>query len=74
MPLNPDALGSAIYNAISSFNNKDKDSTGDIETARQDLCKALANAIISHFMDNAVVSGTGLAAPNGPVTGQAKIT
>ncbi len=74
MPLSSDVLGSAIYNAISSFNNKDKDSTGDIETARQDLCKALADAIITHFKQNAAVFGTGLAAPNGPVTGQAMIT
>lgn len=74
MALNGDALGTAIYNALSSFNNKSPDDTGDVETARINLCKALGAAIVTYIKTNADVPGLGLAAPNGPVTGTAKIT
>lgn len=74
MALNGDTLGTAIYNALNSFNNKSPDATGDVETARQNLCKALGAAIVAHITANAVVPGVGLSAPNGPVTGVAHIT
>lgn len=74
MALNGDTLGTAIYNALSSFNNKNPDDTGDVETARINLCKALGAAIVTHIKNNAVVQGTGLSAPNGPVTGAAQIS
>lgn len=74
MALNGDTLGIAIYNALSSFNNKSPDDTGDVETARQNLCKALGAAIVAHITTNAVVPSVGLVAPNGPVTGAATVT
>lgn len=74
MALDGDILGAAIYNALNSFNNKSPDDTGDVETARQNLCKALGAAIVEHITTKAVVLPTALAAPNGPVTGTAKIT
>jgi hypothetical protein len=74
MALDGDTLGTAIYNALNSFNNKSPDDTGDIETARLNLCKALGDAIVNYITANAVVIPIALAAPNGPVTGTAKIT
>jgi hypothetical protein len=76
MALNKDILGAAIYNARASFCNKDYDTLladygNNEEAMRLAICKAEAEAIINHFTANAVltVPGTGLAAPNGAVTG-----
>jgi hypothetical protein len=74
MALNGDTLGTAIYNALNSFSNKSPDDTGDIETARLNLCKALGAAIVTYITTNAVVPSLGLSSPTGPVTGAAKIT
>lgn len=74
MALNGDTLGTAIYDALNSFNNKGPDDIGDIETTRLNLCKALGAAIVTHITTNAVVPALGLTAPNGPVTGAAIVT
>lgn len=74
MALNGNTLGVEIYNTLNSFNNKPPDDTGDIETARLNMCKALGAAIVAHITTNAIVLPTTLVAPNGPVTGTAKIT
>ena len=74
MALNGDTLGIAIYNALNSFNNKSPDDTGDIESARLNVCKALGAAIVTHITTNAIVPSLGLVAPNGPVTGATTIT
>lgn len=68
MALNKDVLGTALFNRAQSFNDHD---IADINAARQDFWKAVAEEIINHIKSSAMltVPGTGLAAPNGPVTG-----
>jgi hypothetical protein len=68
MALNKDLLGTALFNMAQDFNNKDFE---NIEQARLDFWKGVAKEIIDHIKSSAVlnVPGTGLAAPNGPVTG-----
>jgi hypothetical protein len=73
MALDKDILGQALYDDLSFFNNKNKDEIGDIETARLNFCKQMAETIINHFKENILLTipGTGLVAPSGggPVTG-----
>jgi hypothetical protein len=70
MALNKDILGTALYTRANSFNDKNID---NIDQARQDFWKAMAEEIINHIKTNATlnVPGTGLttAAGGGPVTG-----
>jgi hypothetical protein len=70
MALNKDILGTALYTRAGNFNNKDIE---NIEQARQDFWKAIAEEIVNHIKTNATlnVPGTGLttAAGGGPVTG-----
>lgn len=70
MALNKDILGTALYNKASNFNDKSID---NIDQARRDFWKAMAEEIINHIKTNATlnVPGTGLttASGGGPVTG-----
>jgi hypothetical protein len=68
MALSKDVLGLALYNRASNYNDKEID---DIDQARQDFWKGVAEEIINHFKSNATlnVPGAGLLAPQGPVTG-----
>jgi hypothetical protein len=70
MALNKDILGTALYTRAGNFNDKDIE---NIEQARQDFWKAIAEEIVNHIKTNATlnVPGTGLttAAGGGPVTG-----
>lgn len=68
MALNKDVLGAALFNRAQSFNDHDIE---NIDQARRDFWKAIAEEIINHIKSSAMlnVPGTGLAAPNGPVTG-----
>ena len=70
MALNKDLLGTALYNRAQSFNDQD---INNIDQARRDFWKAIAEEIVNHIKSNATltVPGTGLAAPpnGGPVTG-----
>jgi len=70
MALNKDMLGMALYNKAQSFNDKDID---NIDQARRDFWKAVAEEIVNHIKSNATlnVPGTGLttASGGGPVTG-----
>jgi len=68
MALNKDILGTALYNRAQQSNDKDIE---DIEQARRDFWKGVAEEIINHLKSNATlnVPGTGLIAPQGPVTG-----
>jgi len=78
MALDADVLGLALYNARGHFNNRTMDDLlGEYETANGiflAVCKADAQAIIDHFTTHAVIPGTGLTAPDGPVTGETTIT
>lgn len=58
MALNKDILGTALYNTLDAFNDKDIDETGDIEAARLAFCKALANEVINHIKSSGVVNVT----------------
>jgi hypothetical protein len=77
MPLNKDVLGTLLYNARAAFDNKTMDELiaqhGTLEGVRLAICKADAEAIINHFKVDATVPALGLTAPNGAVTGTAKI-
>jgi hypothetical protein len=77
MALDKDVLGMALYDARDAFNNKTYqqlvDEYGTIENARIAACKADAEAIINHLTTHAIIPATGLVAPNGAVTGEAKI-
>ncbi|MBO9200585.1 MULTISPECIES: hypothetical protein [Niastella] len=68
MALNKDVLGAALYNKAGKYNEKDID---NIEQARQEFWKGVAEEIINHLKSNATltVPGTGLVSPQGPVTG-----
>jgi hypothetical protein len=70
MALNKDILGTALYTRATNFNDKNIE---NMEQARQDFWKAMAEEIINHIKTNATlnVPGTGLttAAGGGPVTG-----
>lgn len=68
MPLSKETLGAALFAAVDEFNDTDIE---NIATARRDFWKAVAGAIIEHFQRDATlnVPGTGLATPNGAVTG-----
>ncbi|MFL5747215.1 MAG: hypothetical protein ACJ751_21250 [Niastella sp.] len=69
MALSKDVLGAALYNRANAYN----DNIEDIDQARQDFWKAVADEIIRHIKNNANLNipGTGLVAPpgGGPVTG-----
>lgn len=71
MPLDKNLLGTELFNKVDFYNNKDVDELGDIQQARLNFWKDVAGVIIDHIKSNAAlnVPGTGLAAPNGPVTG-----
>jgi len=56
MALNKDILGTALYNRLDEWTNKDIDETGDIEDARLAFCKALADEVINHIKASAVVN------------------
>jgi hypothetical protein len=58
MALNKDILGTALYNRLNEFNNKDIDATGNMEAARLSFCKALADEVINHIKTAAVVNVT----------------
>jgi|RhiMetdeSRZDD1v2_1073273.scaffolds.fasta_scaffold04435_24 hypothetical protein len=70
MALNKDVLGTALYSKAQSFNDRDID---NIDQARRDFWKAVAEEIVNHIKSSASlnVPGTGLVAPSGggPVTG-----
>lgn len=72
MPLSKDILGLALYNKAMELNDIEIDES-DIDQARRDFWKAVADEIIKHFIANIQLSipGTGLIAPSGggPVTG-----
>jgi hypothetical protein len=70
MALNKDVLGAALYSVAKQYNDIDAD---NLEAARTEFWKGVAGEIITHIINAAVVTvpGTGLAAPNGPVTGGA---
>ena len=68
MALSKDVLGAALYNRAKDYN----DNIEDIDQARQDFWKAVADEIIKHIKNaNLNIPGTGLVAPpgGGPVTG-----
>jgi hypothetical protein len=69
MALSKDVLGAALYNRAKDYN----ENIGNIDQARQDFWKAVADEIIKHIQNNANLNipGTGLVAPSGggPVTG-----
>jgi hypothetical protein len=71
MPLDKNLLGTELFNKVDLYNNKNIDEIGDIQQARLNFWKAVAEVIVDHIKTNALlnVPGTGLAAPNGPVTG-----
>lgn len=73
MALNKDTLGTAIYNALNTYNNKSIGTLGDIEAARLSFCKTLADEIIKHLKNNIEITipGTGLTAGATAVTGAA---
>lgn len=75
MALDKDILGQALYDAFNLYNNKDIVATGDIEGARLAFCKTLANVVITHFKNAAVIIPDAMLAPEhaGPVTGTGKI-
>lgn len=73
MALNKDILGEALYNKSKLWNDKNPDEIGDIEDARKAFWTAIAEEVINHFKMNAVIPGAGLVAPNGAVSGAAKI-
>ena len=71
MALNKDVLGVALYNREQAYNNKTPAELGDLETARQNFWKGMADEIINHFKNNGVltVPGLGLTAGATAVTG-----
>lgn len=77
MSLNKDILGQALFDVRNSFNNRTHDDLvaafGDDNAIRLAICKAEAVCIINHFTTYGVVPALGLIAPNGAVTGSAKI-
>ena len=58
MALNKDVLGSALNSALAQFQDKTPDELGDINAARLEFCKVIAEQVINHFIANAVVSTT----------------
>ena len=70
MALNKEVLGTALYNRAKDFNDQDIE---NIDQARRDFWKAVADEIIKHITSTATlnVPGTGLIAPSGggPVSG-----
>lgn len=74
MALNKDTLGTDLYNALDGFNNKTIDELGDIEANRLAFCKVIAEEIINHFKNNAIITlnPSGLTAGANPVTGTAQ--
>ena len=78
MALNKDTMGLAIHNVRKKYNEKTVEQLinqyGSMENALIAEAKEEAEAIINHFKEFATIPGTGLAAPNGSVTGAAKIT
>lgn len=77
MSLNKDILGQLLFDVRNTFNNRTMDDLiaqyGTLDAVRLAICKADAEAIISHIKDYADVPALGLVAPNGNVTGTAKI-
>jgi phage gp36-like protein len=79
MPLNKDILGLAIYTVRNNYSNKTAqqliNSHGSIEAARLQAATDEAEAIIDHFVTNAVILPSTLFAPQnaGLVTGAGKI-
>lgn len=57
MPLNPQLLGTALYTASRNFNDKDI-APENLEAARQDFWKGVAEQIILHVKANALVTVT----------------
>lgn len=74
MPLNKDILGQALYDALNTFNNKNPDEFGNMETQRLAFCKVIANEVIEHFKANGVITlnPLGLTAGIEPVVGVAQ--
>lgn len=72
MALDKEILGQNLFDAEQQFNDKTPDELGDINEARLNFWKVMAQTIIDHFKSNGelIVPGVGLAAPNGAVTGQ----
>jgi hypothetical protein len=73
MALSKDVLGMALYNREQAYNNKAPDELGDLDTARQNFWKDMADEIINHIHNNSllIIPGAGLAAGAVPVTGTA---
>ncbi len=78
MALDKDILGTALHTARSYYSNRTMDDLinefGTLDNVRLALNKKEAEVYINHFKANAVVPALGLVAPNGNVTGSAKIT
>lgn len=77
MSLDKDILGTARFNALNAFNNRTLDDLmnqyGTLDNLRVAMMKADSDAIVTHFKTSATIPATGLIAPNGAVTGSAKI-
>lgn len=68
MALNKDILGLDLYNRAKVFNDVD---IADLEQARKDFWKTIAEGVIEHFKTNGVLTipGLGLMAGATAVTG-----
>lgn len=71
MALDKDILGTNIYNAEKVYNDKNPATIGDLETARLNFWKVMADEIIKHFITYGElhVPGLGLNAGTTAVTG-----
>lgn len=71
MALDKDILGTNLYNAEKFYNDKTPAALGDLETARLNFWKVMADEIIKHFTTSGElrVPGLGLNAGATAVTG-----
>ena len=73
MALDANRLGIAWYQIDQDYNETDID-PATIEAVRQQIEIRKAHALINELVNNGEVPALGLFAPNGTVTGTAKIT
>ncbi len=71
MALNGNDLGDAITAIENEYNEVN---IADLPQARAEMNRRKYSALIAHFTTNGEIPAIGLNAPNGPVTGSAKIT
>lgn len=62
MALNKDILGLALYERANEINDKTPDEVGNLEQARIDFWKAIADEVIKHIKTFGIVNTTGTAA------------